>query len=299
MRAVCRDPAKGRFLEGAEIVPGDVQDADAMQRYAQGCDVVFHVAAVSSGSAAVHYRVNVQGAENVAEAAYAAGASRLVHVSSVAAYGLHVRGDVFESQPQRPSTHEFYQQTKSLGEAAVWRIAQRTGLPTSVVRPAYVYGPRSTLWTTLLLKWCRQLPLIPDFGAALAHPIYIDDLVDLMLHLATHPAAPGQAFNASADPPVTWNTFLGYYARMADKTRRFPIPVRLLARMVFPPGNVFDQLSRLSGEPSDLGGLLWALAQPCVYRMQKAADLLDWRPRVSLAEGMAAIERWYAQNPEG
>src|SRR5579859_5044706 len=86
VRAMCRNPMNGQYLteHGAEVVAGDVQDFDTVCRYARGCDLVFHVAAVGSGSAAVHYRVNVQGSENVARAAVKAGALRLVHISSVA-----------------------------------------------------------------------------------------------------------------------------------------------------------------------------------------------------------------------
>ncbi|MHB8629779.1 MAG: NAD-dependent epimerase/dehydratase family protein [Aggregatilineales bacterium] len=289
VRAMCRNPANGQFLaaHGAEVVEGDVQDFETVRRHAQSCDLVVHGAAVGSGSAAVQYRVNVQGAENVAQAAVDTGAARLVHISSVAVYGLDVSGAVFESHEQNPSPRDFYQQSKALGEAAVWRIARHAKLPTAVVRPAFVYGPHSSLWTKALYSLCQRLPVIPEFPG-MAHPIYIDDLVDLLMLAADHPNAPGEAFNASADPAIPWRDFLGAYAQMAGKTRFVPFPARSLAWM----GRPLDGWFRLRGTPEDVSGSIRFLGNQAVYRIDKAINLLGWQPHVSLTEGMAACERW-------
>jgi nucleoside-diphosphate-sugar epimerase len=288
VRAMCRAPEKGRHLTGAEVVRGDVQDAARLRELATDCDLVFHVAAISGDSAPVHYRVNVGGSENVALAAHAAGAARLVHVSSVAVYGLPREGFIFESHPQTPSARDFYGQSKMLGEAAVWRVAERTGLPTTVVRPAFVYGPGSSFWSLALYKLAKRLPLLPDFGTGSAHPIYIDDLIDLLLILATHPAAPGNAYNASADPPVPWHEYLGLIGQIADRGVWIKLPTETLARLARP----IEAIWRLSGTPEDVSGTLRYLAGHCTYRIDKARDQLGWRPRVSLADGMAETARW-------
>src|SRR5579859_5198725 len=163
VRAMCRNPAKGSFLVGAEVIQGDVQDLATVRRLAEGCDLVFHVAAIGDGPAADHYSINVRGAENVARAAADTGAERLIHVSSVAIYGLNVIGQVFESQPSNPSSRYFYAQSKALGEAAVWRVGSEQRLPTTVVRPAFVYGPRSEGWTVRMYELCHRLPFVPEF----------------------------------------------------------------------------------------------------------------------------------------
>ena len=140
VRAMCRNPINGQFLTGAEVVQGDVVDADQLVRLAHGCDVIFHLAAVGAGSAAIQNRVNIAGAENVARAAIAVGVGRLIHVSTVAVYGMHLRGSVTENTPFNPSPRDFYQQSKTTGERAVWQIAAQADLPLVVVRPALVYG---------------------------------------------------------------------------------------------------------------------------------------------------------------
>src|SRR3954451_17699965 len=72
VRAMCRSVERGALLAkaGAEVIKGDIQDAATLRNGVDGCDVVFHVAAVGDGSAAYQYNINVQGTRNVAQAAH-------------------------------------------------------------------------------------------------------------------------------------------------------------------------------------------------------------------------------------
>src|SRR5258708_3436861 len=294
VRAMCRSASNGAALAqaGAEVVEGDIQNAEVTRQYAAGCDVVFHVAAAGKGSWAHQHAVNVVGTRHVAEAAYKAGAQRLVHVSSVAVYGYDLNGPIEESYPQHPPRDDYYMRTKAHGEQAVWQYAQEVGLPTVTVRPAFVYGTRSVFWSRALYNFCRRypVPLIAG-GCGNAHPIYVDDVVDLLVTAATHPAAPGHAFHASPDPASTWREYLGYYARMADNSRTIGIP--LPPSVIFRPlCSLISLLPRLAGSPYDVFGAAQFIARPITYRMDKARQLLDWQPRFSLEEGMALTEPW-------
>src|SRR5262249_26469819 len=114
VRAMCRSARNGAPLAqaGAEVVEGDIQDAATTMRYAEGCDVAFHVAAVGKGNFARQQAINVEGTRNVAEAAQRGGAQRLVHVSSIAVYGYDLNGPIDESHPQRPPRDDCYMRTK-------------------------------------------------------------------------------------------------------------------------------------------------------------------------------------------
>lgn len=290
VRAVVRRPDPAQQLSGAEIVNADVRDAAAMRRLVSGCDVVFHVAAVGSGNADTQYQVNVRGACNVAEAAAAVGVTRLVHVSTVAIYGLAVRGVITETQPMQPSPRDFYQQSKALGEQAIWQLAARTGLSVTVVRPAFVYGPRAAIWTAALYDACCQLPAVPLLPGS-AHPIFVADVVDLLLTVAHHPKAVGEVFHASADPAIPWAEFLGGYAHIAGNRRQVPLSASVLNRLAAAVRPI-DALLRLSSQPTDLSGMLGYVAADLTYSMARARDLLGWEARTSLQDGMADCARW-------
>lgn len=298
VRAMCRDPHKGSALReaGADVVAGDIQLPAVLRQHMQGCDMVFHVAAVQ-GSPAYTYNVNVNGTHNVAELAAECGVSRLVHVSTIAIYGYNVVGIVREDQPSTITDRDDpYAQTKLLGERALWQIAARTGLPTVCVRPAMVYGPHSSFWTWQLYQVASRYP-VPIFGdgGGHAHPIYIDDVVDLLVTAATHPDAVGHNFNCAPDPAPTWTTWLGMYARMTGNLRTVKIPIELVQAV----GPWVDVLTQMRGATLNLRGFVHTLTSSHTYSMQRAADMLNWKPKVSLEDGMRSAEAWIRQRLAG
>ena len=294
VRAMCRSADRGKSLAeaGAEVVQGNIQDAAITRRYAEGCDIVFHVAAVGAGSPAIQYATNVQGTRNVIRAAHEARARRFVHVSSIAVYGYEVDGQIDESHAQHPPRLDAYMRTKAWGEHAVWRYARRVGLPTVSVRPAFVYGPGAVLWTRELYEICRRYPVpLIGGGNGNAHPIYVEDVVDLLVTAATHPDAPGHAFHVAPDPAPTWREFLGYYARMADNRRtiNIPLPPPVILR---PVGYGLSQVARLFGTYNDIFGALHSMTLHATYCMDHAAKILGWQAQFSLEAGMALTQRW-------
>src|SRR5258708_21078610 len=145
VRAMCRSAERGNPLaqKGAEVVQGDVRDAELLKRYAVGCDVVFNLAAIGTGDWDTQHSINVEGARHVMDAAEGMGVQRFVHVSSIAVYGYEARGRVDENYPQRPPSNDYYMRTKSEGESLIWELAGKSNLEVVTVRPGYVYGPRS------------------------------------------------------------------------------------------------------------------------------------------------------------
>ncbi|MBX3083252.1 MAG: NAD(P)-dependent oxidoreductase [Anaerolineae bacterium] len=295
VRAMCRNVHNGDALKqaGAEVVGGDLMHPDVLRQHAEGCEVVFHVGAALGGTAAYQYNVSVLGTRNMAQAASDAGVGRFVHVSTISVYGTNVYGSIDEDRAQLPSRDDYYQQSKSIAEKVLRETASRTGLPITIMRPGMVYGPGSNFWTRMLYQTFSRYP-VPIFGdgKGTAHPIFIDDAVDLLITLATHPAAVGEAFNCAPDPAPTWVEFLDFYARMGGNTKKMHISVELLR--LFAP--MINLLTRMRGEPTDMIGYIDYLTVPFVYSMRRAADKLGWRAQVSLPDGMAQAERWLKSN---
>ncbi len=129
-----------------EEAGGDILDYDSLLPAMEGCDWVFHVAAVSDYWRQGRdwlYQVNVEGTKTVMRAAQAAGVKRVVYTSSVAALGLDP-----ENRPMDES-HTFnippsrfrYGHSKHLAEQAVQEFVQ-AGLEVVIVNPAVVLGAR-------------------------------------------------------------------------------------------------------------------------------------------------------------
>ncbi len=143
----------------------------------QYSNVVINLAGQSFDSR--HYTmtdVNVEGARNIARAAKAAGAERLIHVSALGA------------SPDSPCA---FMRSKAAGEAAV--LAE---FPTAtIIRPAPVFGVEDKLLSRLAAL--HRAPLfvpLPNDGAAIKQPVFCVDVAKGIFAAVTDAKAPGTLY---------------------------------------------------------------------------------------------------------
>jgi nucleoside-diphosphate-sugar epimerase len=291
VKALARRPQKAGYINqqpNITIVEGDITDVERMKQVMQGCSIVFHVAAALGGNLAKQYHINVDGTRNVMLAAAAAKVEHVVHVSSIAVYGYHYDGDITEDFEQKPGRVP-YNITKSQAETVIREIGEEHNVPYSIIRPGIIYGPRSNGWTATMFKIAKRnpTPFLGD-GHGKTHPIYVDDVVDLMMLLAIHPAAVGQAFNCSADPAPSWREFLGSYSRLAGHSNWLGISPMVMR----PIAPIIELFLTLSGEPQEVPTLVDFLQASKTYKMTKARELLGWQPKTDLQAGINNCEPW-------
>jgi dihydroflavonol-4-reductase len=147
-RILRRESSSLEALEGLayEEAVGDILDIASLAPAMEGCEWVFHVAAVSDywrKGVDWLYKVNVEGTKQVLEAARKAGVRRLVYTSSVAALGVPPDGELLdETHTFNLKPKEFwYGHSKHLAEQAV-QAAVEDGLDAVIVNPGIVIGPR-------------------------------------------------------------------------------------------------------------------------------------------------------------
>jgi nucleoside-diphosphate-sugar epimerase len=291
VRALARRPEKGAFLrnvQGVEMVQGDITDAQQLRECFIGCDLVFHVAASTGGALEKQRKNNVLGTRNVAEAAAQANVGRLVHVSTIAVYGYRQTGDVSEDTPHNPGDDP-YNITKSEAEQVLREVARGHGLAYSIVRPGMIYGPGSNMWTKNVFTLARVRPTpFVGHGHGSAFPIYVDDVTDLMVVLATHPAAVGEAFHCTPDPSPTWHEFLSAYARLAGHQRWLSIPRTVIRPFV----SLVSTFAQPQTQAKALPDMLFMSQQRLTFKMTKARELLSWKPTVDLETGIQKCVPW-------
>lgn len=285
IRALARRPNRDdyiRDLPNVEVVQGDIVDFERMKTVTKDCDIVFHVAAALGGNLAYQKRINVEGTHNVVKAAVSANIKHLVHISSIAVYGFQHNIDITENTPRNPY-RDPYNVTKAQAEEVLIDLAQQYYLPYTIIRPGMIYGPRSHFWTYEWFKRAKNNPTIfIGDGSGHCPVIHVDDVVDLTVLAAIHPNAIYQAFNATPDPSPTWRDFLSGYAKLAGHQNWFGITPAIMR----PVSYVLEALFALRSEPKDLPHLLAFMQKKLTYRMDKAHNLLDWQPKVSLEDGI-------------
>ncbi|MBI4790817.1 MAG: NAD-dependent epimerase/dehydratase family protein, partial [Chloroflexi bacterium] len=128
-----------------ELCEGDLTDRDSLARAVDGCNAVYHLAAVYANwlpDPRVFYRVNVDGTRNLLQACLDHGGPRVVYTSSVAALGAHGKTPANESaQFNLAHTFDHYYMSKYQAEQVALEFAGK-GLPVVIVHPTNPLGPR-------------------------------------------------------------------------------------------------------------------------------------------------------------
>lgn len=298
--ALARSDEAARALEtfGASVHRGLLGDAAAVERGVAACDATVHAAAMVTDRAGWEaYRAgNVVPTETIATAAARHG-KRLVHLSSVAAYGRRdtyaggpgsVSEDFGLDHPPFPGDH--YARSKRDAELALWRVAEATGLRAAALRPCVIYGEGDRQFSPRV-AWALRVgggfaPLIGGGRSALS-VVYAGNVAAAVLAALDHPAATGP-FNVANDGGITLRRFFERFAEGLGVRLR---PVVVPAGLAWTGAYLLDRALRLirpRGPMMMLKGAVQFLANDNPYTSARAERELGWRPIVTPED---AVER--------
>jgi dihydroflavonol-4-reductase len=179
VRAMVRNLAKADQLRswGADVVVADVKDKDSLLAATQDCDRVYHIAALFRQAGlpdSEYHAVNVQGVQNMLDAAIAAGVQRLIHCSTIGVLGGIKNPPGTEDTPYNPG--DIYQQTKMEGELVALDYFKRRLISGLVIRPAMIFGPGDERTLKLFRMIARRKFFYVGDGRAPVHWIDVRDL---------------------------------------------------------------------------------------------------------------------------
>jgi NAD dependent epimerase/dehydratase len=268
-------------VEGdVEIVLGDVRDADQMRTITQGCDTVFHLAALigipySYVSPRQNLDVNAGGTLNMLEAARAHGVRRFVHTSTSEVYGSAQTVPIAETHPlvgQSP-----YSASKIAADQVTASYARSFGVPAVTVRPFNTFGPRQSVRAvipTIITQalWSDSIRL--GSLAPTRDFTFVKDTAEGLLAAGRAAEVEGEVFNLGHGREIS----IGDLVQLVAKETGRDLPVETEDERVRPPES---EVERLIADAS------------------KARDRLGWEPRHSLADGIRATVDWIAaRGPE-
>jgi nucleoside-diphosphate-sugar epimerase len=264
--AVIDDLATGmvkNVADAARFIEGDVGDEAAMGEAIDGCEVVFHEAALGSVTRSVSQprvsdRANVAGTVAVLDAAQRAGVRRVVLASSSSVYGGADQVPTPESAPMRPRSP--YAVTKLAGEHYARVFWELHGLETVCLRYFNVFGPRQrpdTQYAAVIPLFVEALlageaPVVHGDGHQSRDFTYVADTVAANLLAAEAPAeaCAGRAFNIARGRPAS---LLDLLAALTAELGVEVAPVHAPARagdVRHSHADIAEARSRLGFEPS-------------------------------------------------
>jgi nucleoside-diphosphate-sugar epimerase len=267
---------------------GDVRDEDALREAFAGADVVVHLAfLIVGGKKDTTRAINIQGTLNAFRAAAAAGATRFVYASSVAAYGFHRDNPVgmTEDWPTRPADKLFYAQEKAeLEELLQAEAARHPELGLYLLRPPVVLGPHTVGGKAMLpgplaplnkhlQNGFRRLlvpvpAVVPDLPLQFIHE---DDVGRALLQCVVA-AGPAGAYNIAGDGVLS----------MVDLARELRIvPIKVSGRPVQKAARAITRLPLPSA-----GEWVEAFSHPAIMDTTRAKEVLGWEPQFTGLEAL-------------
>ena len=211
--------------------------------------------------------VNVKGTLNVLELARRLDVERVVFASSVAVYGEPQYLPVDEEHPLEPVN--LYGETKLIGERLLWRYQRDYGLRPIALRYFNVYGPgmRGGPYAGVVYRFITILleggtPVIYGDGRQTRDFIYVDDVAEA--NLAALRSRYVGAVNIGSGREVS---VIELYRLVCNVVGRCPKPSYAPPR----PGDVKRSRAAIT----------------------RAREVLGWRPRVSLEDGIQRTVEYY------
>jgi 2-alkyl-3-oxoalkanoate reductase len=280
---------------GIAVYEGDVRDPKTLAAPMRGVGAVLHLAAMMDVWRPIEdYRaVNVTGTENVCRAALAAGARRLVHMSSSSVYGMGLGQPADESFRLAPFPDP-YPITKAAGDIAVQRMIAEDHLPVVIIRPDQIFGPGDQLHFGRMADRLRAgRGVIVGPGDNALPFVYVTDVVQGLLLALAREHAVGQAYNITNDRPLTQQQFL---AAIAHEIGASPPRVHIPYQALYAAGYGAEQLATLTRSRRQpvltrLGVNLFGTDNR--HAIDKARRELGYHPMIDLRDGVRLAAAWY------
>jgi nucleoside-diphosphate-sugar epimerase len=209
----------GMLAQDVELVEGDIQSYERVHTAIQGCEYVFHQAALPSVPRSIQDPLtsnasNVIGTLNVLLAARDSGIRRVIYASSSSVYGSSPTLPKHEDQLPTPISP--YAVSKLAGEGYCRTFFEVYGLETVALRYFNVFGPRQdplSHYAAVIPRFISaciagRAPTIFGDGEQSRDFTYVGNVVEANLLAMEAAQAVGKVYNTACGKRVTVNELL-------------------------------------------------------------------------------------------
>lgn len=286
----------------SDEVQGSLTDQEAVARAVESMDAVIHLAAKVSFTG--HWQefvdTNITGTNNLLIAARSAGIRDFVFVSSpsVAHFGDALAGaEAGTANPQL--AHGHYARSKAAAELDAL-AADSEDFRVTAIRPHVVWGPADTQLVERVIQRAKagRLPLL-DHGAALIDTTYIDNAASAIVRgLERMDHAHGRALVVTNGEPRPVGELIAEICQAGGA----PAPkLNVPGWLARGAGSVIEKVWLAAGskglvhdEPPMTRFLAEQLSTAHWFDQRETHKVLDWRPTVSIDEGIAMLRAHYS-----
>ncbi len=263
------DTLNPEYRKKLDVFAGDIRDPNGVRQAMQGCDVVFHLAALiaipySYHSPDTYVDTNIKGTLNILQAARELQIEKVVHTSTSECYGTARFVPITEEHPLQPQSP--YSASKTGADQLALSFYHSFGTPVAVIRPFNTYGPRQSARAVIPTIIAQIASGADRIKLGAIRPTrdfnYVSDTVRGFVMVASSPRSIGQVVNIGSSYEIS----VGETCQLIAE---------LMGRNVL----VETDEARLRPDGSEVERL-WA-------SNLKAAELIGWAPEFAGKEGLA------------
>jgi NAD dependent epimerase/dehydratase len=259
------------------IICADIREADLLKSTLKDIDIVFHLAALiaipySYVSPSSYIKTNIEGTLNLLQAARDHGVEKFLHTSTSEVYGTALYTPIDEKHPLQGQSP--YSASKIGADMIAESFHRSFDLPVTTVRPFNTYGPRQSLRAiipTMILQMLNSNKIRLGSLQPIRDFTYVTDTVEGFIKAAETDEIDGEVINIGSANGIS----IGKLAEKLMKMMNKKITIESEEKRVRPSKSEVNQL---------------------ICNNNKAKELIDWQPKMSLDEGLEKTINWFKAN---
>jgi NAD dependent epimerase/dehydratase len=265
-------------LKSIEVVAGDIRDPFFVRKAVQGCDYVFHLAALigipySYVAPNDYVAVNVQGTVNILQACYDERTPRVIHTSTSETYGTAQYVPIDEKHPLQGQSP--YSASKIGADKMAESYSNSFELPVVIVRPFNTFGPRQSARAfipTVISQALTRNKIVMGSLEPVRDMTFVKDTAEGFITVGLCDKVIGQTVNLGVGHGETIGTMVKTILKILGKEL---IPIEQDPARIRPSNS---EVMRL------------------VSNNHIAKEICGWKPKYNLESGLAQTIEWIKRN---
>ena len=216
--------------------------------------------------------------------------SHYIFCSSVAVYSDNNSIPIKENGQLKRGPSGDYGRNKILCETVLEKWSKSSGIPSTIIRPPYVYGPDDHITRRLFSIFARLYQkkpvIVPGSGKTLNHSVHVDDLASAFAAVSVGERAFNKTYNAAGPEPVTLETYIELVASVMNTTADI---------VKIDPSDYKKVLYEVADiEPTEICDFSWD--KNYEYSIRKIQYDIGWYPKYGIIEGLQNAYEWWLEN---
>jgi NAD dependent epimerase/dehydratase len=265
-------------LKNIEVFTGDVRDPNGVKKATEGCDIIFHLAALiaipfSYHSPDSYVDTNIRGTLNILQAARDLEVEKTLITSTSEVYGTAQYVPIDERHPFQGQSP--YSATKIGADRLAESFIKSFDLPVSIVRPFNTFGPRQSARAVIPTIVSQLLNGEESIKLGSLDPtrdlLYVKDTVNGFLEICESTETIGEEINIATNSEVT----------IGDLAQK-------IISIINPNAKIISDNERVRPEKSEVQRLFGC--------NKKIISLTNWSPKYNLELGLKETIEWFKRD---